>query len=396
MAYSETSERKSHLYYAKRREFCLEAALDPDELLRKLTAIDVKAWFNWIKDNFQNMDPDMRWDYLNICGSTLLIFNQVSKEMGLWKLLLPKPTANSIDLLEFQVTHLVYCDLVFADEKQCLYPLVGLNLLSISACRAVLLFNTRHVHGMNLANSLSNGFLSDLGYNTGVSGGLGEMEELTSKMDNSKLGLDYKDNNGYTLDGSTRHIKFYIIRNPPRIKRFAIKHEDNLLFNLLLQLLALGINDDIFVATIWDVVDIYIVPLPHYQRGIRLKIKQDKLDLPIFREPKRTKEGYHTSILLALRARTWARYIKKIRRKTDHESNVVKYYLNKKVNFDTAAAFHRRASNEVVQREMWIATLEAQHDELGLSLVKEEDPKAKKLLEEALEIALEKNQKRHF
>jgi hypothetical protein len=84
--------------------FCLEAALDPDELLRKLTAADVKAWFDWIKDNFQgsiradgtlanywrtlkrlyylkngrDMDPDMRRDCLNVCGSALLIFVPVS------------------------------------------------------------------------------------------------------------------------------------------------------------------------------------------------------------------------------------------------------------------------------------------------------------------------------
>ncbi|KAL2838694.1 hypothetical protein BJX68DRAFT_279754 [Aspergillus pseudodeflectus] len=576
---AETSERKSHLYYARRRErhlasgptlpqyapntnisaaslrdkwnrFCLEAALDPDELLRKLTAADVKAWFDWIKDNFQDMDPDMRRDCLNYK-------NQVSKEMGLRKLPLPKPTADSIDLLEFQVTHLVHCDSVFADEKQRLYPLVGLNLSSISACRAVSLFDTRHAvnprpdgtfgapgeeiateeeHDMNSADSLSDGFSSDSGYDTGVSGGLGEMEELTSEMDDSELGLDHENNDGYTSDGSTvtddgylagnketstilwRHVEFYILRNPvrgrrnlltaivtllhtkgedrkPRIKRFAIEHEDNLLFNLLSQLLALGIDDDIFVATIWDVADIYTAPLPRHRRGIHLKIKRDKLDLPIFREPERTDEGYRTSIQLALRARTWARYIKKIGRKTgqqenlpqkevrrgainainnqapasvrdqvaDHESNAVKYYLNEKVDFDTAAAFHRRASNEVVQREMRTATLvadntapirlteeqsrkignhpkvrrlrarcqqltlkihqfgftvkEAQHDELGLSLVEEEDPEAKKLLEEALEIgrqkkeadaelnrtltklrksALEKNWKRHF
>lgn len=41
----------------------------------------------------------------------------------------------------------------------------------------------------------------------------------------------------------------------------------------------------------------------------------------------------------------------------DHESNAVKYYLNEIVDFDTAAAFHKRPSNEVVQRELRSATL---------------------------------------
>ncbi|EAW15091.1 uncharacterized protein ACLA_057470 [Aspergillus clavatus NRRL 1] len=552
---AETSERKSHLYCARRRErhlangptlpqyapntnisaaslrgkwnrFCLEAALDPDELLRNLTAADVKAWFDWIKDNFRDMDPDMRRDCLNYK-------NQVSKEMGLRKLPLPKPTADSIDLLEFQVTHLVHCDSVFADEKQRLYPLVGLNLSSISACRAVSLFDTRHLvnprpdgtfgmpgeeivteeeHDLSSADSLSDGFSSDSGYDTGISSGLGEMEELTSEMDDDEFDLDHEDNDGYTSDGSTvtddgylagneetgtilwRHVEFYIIRNPvhgcrnllaaivtllhtkgeDRKPRIGLLLSTRTTFDLLSQLLALGIDDDIFVATIRDVADIYTVPLPRHRRGILLKIKRDMLDLPIFREPERTDEGYRTSVLLALRARAWARYIKKIGRKTgqeenltqkevrrgainainnrapasvrdqvaEHESNAVKYYLNEKVDFDTAAAFHRRASNEVVQREMRTATLvavrrlrarcqqltlmihqlgftvkEAQHDELGLSLDEEEDTEAKELCEEALEIgrqkkeadamlnqtltklresALGKNRKRHF
>ncbi|KAL2859811.1 uncharacterized protein BJX67DRAFT_386620 [Aspergillus lucknowensis] len=573
---AEAPGRKSHLYYARRREqhlangptlpqyapntnvsaaslrgkwnrFCREAALDPDALLKNLTAADVKPWFDWIKKNFRrsikahgtlanywrtlkrlyylknrrDMDPDMRRDCLNY-------MNQVSKEMGLRKLPLSKPTADSIDLLEFQVTHLVHCDSVFADEKQRLYPLVGLNLSSISACRAVSLFDTRHAvnprpdgtfeppgeeiaaeekeHDLNSADSLSDGFSSDSGYDTGISGG----QELTSEMDDDGFDLDYETSDGYTSDGSTvtddgylagneetgtilwRHVEFYIIRNPvrgrrnlltaivtllhtkgggrkPRIKRFVIEHEDNLLFDLLSQLLALGIDDDIFVATIRDVADIYTVPLPRHRRGIRLKIKRDKLDLPIFREPERTDEGYRTSILVALKARTWARYIKRIGKKTgqeenltqkevrrgainainnrapasvrdqvaDHESDAVKYYLNETVDFDTAAAFHKRASNEVVQREMRTATLvadntapirlteeqsrkisnhptvrrlrtrcqqltlkihqlgytvkEAQDDD-GLSLDEEEDTKAKELCEEALEIGRQKKE----
>ncbi|KAJ0419200.1 hypothetical protein BJY00DRAFT_302317 [Aspergillus carlsbadensis] len=177
------------------------------------------------------------------------------------------------------VTHLVHCDLVFVDKKQQLYPLVDLNLSSISACRAVSLFDTRHAvnprpDGTFGLPDLSDGFSSDPGYDTGITGG----QELTSEMHDDEFNLDYKKPDGYTSDGSTvtddsylagnkeagtimwRHVEFYIIHNP----RFAIKHEDNLLFNLLLQLLALGIDDNIFMAIIQDVADIYIVLLPYY------------------------------------------------------------------------------------------------------------------------------------
>ncbi|KAH2779496.1 hypothetical protein KXW31_007378, partial [Aspergillus fumigatus] len=52
----------------------------------------------------------------------------------------------------------------------------------------------------------------------------------------------------------------------------------------------------------------------------------------------------------------------------DHESNAVKYYLNEIVDFDTAAAFHRRVSNEIVQRELRSATLLADNTApLGLT-----------------------------
>jgi hypothetical protein len=63
--------------------------------------------------------------------------------MGLRKHPLPKPTENSLDLLCFQTTNLVHCKAVFADEKQRVYHMVGLNIASITACRAVSLFDTR-------------------------------------------------------------------------------------------------------------------------------------------------------------------------------------------------------------------------------------------------------------
>ena len=61
-----------------------------------------------------------------------------------------------------------------------------------------------------------------------------------------------------------------------------VEHEENLIFDLLSQLLALGLHDDIFAATIEDVADIYTTYIPPYRKGIQLKIKREKLDIPIF------------------------------------------------------------------------------------------------------------------
>jgi hypothetical protein len=65
--------------------------------------------------------------------------------MGLRKLPKPKPVSAVEDLLQFLVIHLVWCDSVFADEKQRFYLFPGMNLSSISGCRPVSLFDTRHI-----------------------------------------------------------------------------------------------------------------------------------------------------------------------------------------------------------------------------------------------------------
>jgi hypothetical protein len=63
--------------------------------------------------------------------------------MGLRKLPKPKPVAVVDDLCYFLVVNLVWCNAVFPDEKQRFYMFPGLNLSSISGCRAVSLFDTR-------------------------------------------------------------------------------------------------------------------------------------------------------------------------------------------------------------------------------------------------------------
>jgi hypothetical protein len=196
-------------------------------------------------------------------------------------------------------------------------------------------------------------------------------------------------------------------------KRYIIEHEYNPLFDLLGQLLAMAIHDNVFVADVSDIEKIYRAKIPDHKRGMQLKIRRDKLDLPIFREPERSANEYRTSEDKPLKGSTYGRNIKRLgviggleenltqtflRRGTinainskafaassqvalyscssltcstdkapssvrdqisDHESNAVKYYLNEVVDFDTAAAFHKRISNEEVQKEARLATLMA-------------------------------------
>lgn len=64
--------------------------------------------------------------------------------MGLCRLPKPKPTSKMKDLLYYLVVHLVWDQSVFLNETQRFYLFPGLNLSSISGCRAVSLFDTRH------------------------------------------------------------------------------------------------------------------------------------------------------------------------------------------------------------------------------------------------------------
>lgn len=72
-----------------------------------------------------------------------------------------------------------------------------------------------------------------------------------------------------------------------------VEHEENLIFDLLSQLLAFGLHDDILAATIEDAADIYTKPIPAHRNGIQLKTKREKLDVPIFRDPEQ--KGHQTS-----------------------------------------------------------------------------------------------------
>jgi hypothetical protein len=80
----------------------------------------------------------------------------------------PKPVAVVGDLCYFLVVNLVWCDAVFQDEQQRFYIFPGLNMSSISGCRAVSLFDTSHIF---LISSAFPTFLASISYSLPVNSG---------------------------------------------------------------------------------------------------------------------------------------------------------------------------------------------------------------------------------
>ncbi|OJD15952.1 hypothetical protein ACJ73_08926 [Blastomyces percursus] len=113
-----------------------------------------------------------------------------------------------------------------------------------------------------------------------------------------------------------------------------------------------------------------------------LKIKARMLDVPVFRQPERTGNGYRTSEKTPLKGSTWSGYLRHLRlvaglkysltqyvwrrslinainnkapsfvrdQVADHESNAVRYYLDTVIRFDLEAAAMGLPSSEVVQK----------------------------------------------
>ncbi|KMP02012.1 hypothetical protein CIRG_02151 [Coccidioides immitis RMSCC 2394] len=168
---------------------------------------------------------------------------------------------------------------------------------------------------------------------------IGELNRLV-KEDRSKLNRFIEDVTDDEYDAGEeetatllwRHIEFHIIRSPeegrpnillakvtllhtkgednkPRVKTFVISHSPEPILDLLSHILSLAIDDEIFVADFPRFEDIYRYPIPSHLKGMQLKIRRDKLDLPVFREPEKTANGYRTSEKKPMKASTWARYL---------------------------------------------------------------------------------------
>ncbi|EEH48737.2 uncharacterized protein PADG_04816 [Paracoccidioides brasiliensis Pb18] len=57
----------------------------------------------------------------------------------------------------------------------------------------------------------------------------------------------------------------------------------------------MAIDDEIFAPEFEKLEDIYWYPISSYLGGMSLKIKAEMLDVPVFRQPERTGDGYRTS-----------------------------------------------------------------------------------------------------
>ncbi|EER36672.1 conserved hypothetical protein [Histoplasma capsulatum H143] len=151
-----------------------------------------------------------------------------------------------------------------------------------------------------------------------------------------------------------RHVNFHIVRGSkpgqpnillaklsilhtkgedgkPRVKRFTISHHPEPLFDLLGQLLSMALYDRIFAADFKSLDDIYWHEISSYKDGMELKVKRDKLDIPVFREPE-------NKVPSSVRDQV-----------ADHDSNTVRYYLDQVVRVDVWALVMGFPSNEAVQ-----------------------------------------------
>ncbi|EED13983.1 hypothetical protein TSTA_102130 [Talaromyces stipitatus ATCC 10500] len=113
--------------------------------------------------------------------------------------------------------------------------------------------------------------------------------DISSVTDDGYLGGDDE-----TRTILWRHISFRIVRNPqqgmpnlliaivslvntkgqdrkPRVKRFVIQHEDNPLFDLLGQLVAMAFHDEVFVAEFKDIEESLFAEHSQPQKGPRTK-----------------------------------------------------------------------------------------------------------------------------
>ncbi|OAX78661.1 hypothetical protein ACJ72_07028 [Emergomyces africanus] len=165
-------------------------------------------------------------------------------------------------------------------------------------------------------------------------------------------------------------------------KTFFIGHHPDPIFDVLGQLLALAKVDGVFAAEIKNLKDIYYYPIPDDLRGEPLKFRAESLDQPVIRKPVRGPDGFRTSdtepmgyqtiydylvalgVAMCLKCRltwyVWRRVlISAINNKApssirdqvaDHESNAVKYYLNREIEFDLQAAALERPSDEVIDK----------------------------------------------
>jgi Protein of unknown function (DUF3435) len=88
-------------------------------------------------------------------------------------------------------------------------------------------------------------------------------------------------------------------------------------------------HEDVFAPEFCDVQRIYSTKIPPHKRGMQVKIKREKLDLSIFRQPERSANGYRTSATTPLKASTWSRYLIKVGLAAGLKRNLTHYVFRR-------------------------------------------------------------------
>jgi hypothetical protein len=92
-------------------------------------------------------------------------------------------------------------------------------------------------------------------------------------------------------------------------------------------------RDQIFAAECLNknISNVYQAKIPKHKRSMTLKIKRDKLDVPIFRQPERSENGYRISPDKPLKPGTWNRYLNRVGEKARFKQNFSHYCIRRAV-----------------------------------------------------------------
>ena len=102
------------------------------------------------------------------------------------------------------------------------------------------------------------------------------------------------------------------------------------MLNLVGHVVSLACHDEAFAAqSMQDIGQLYRIQIPPHKTSMTLKWKGEKLDLPIFRQPARSSNGYRTSPKEPLRAGTWNHYLKQLGLKTGLEHAFTQYVIRR-------------------------------------------------------------------
>lgn len=197
-------------------------------------------------------------------------------------------------------------------------------------------------------------------------------------------------------------------------KTFIIERKNNFLFCFLDHFLFMIFYDDVFVAkSLKNVNNIFRVKISVEKKCLQLKMKRTILNISIFRELERVEDEHRTSSIKSLKLSTWLRYFRRLSRNSeleqffiqycarrdlinvvnsksillslrffsswasmlirdiladqassfvrdqifDHQSNAVRYYLDRQIRFNTQIVFLNRLFDDVVQKLIKLMTL---------------------------------------